>query len=30
VMVQRPPLPAGVTAVGTVPEAADWLAGLDD
>jgi precorrin-6A/cobalt-precorrin-6A reductase len=30
VMVARPQLPAGVTAVGTVPEAADWLAGLDD
>ncbi|WP_142245672.1 cobalt-precorrin-6A reductase [Mycobacterium sp. IS-836] len=29
VMVARPPLPAGVTAVGTVQEAADWVAGLD-
>jgi precorrin-6A/cobalt-precorrin-6A reductase len=29
VMVARPQLPAGVTAVGTVPEAADWVAGLD-
>jgi precorrin-6A/cobalt-precorrin-6A reductase len=28
VMVARPPLPAGVTAVGTVQEAADWVAGL--
>jgi precorrin-6A/cobalt-precorrin-6A reductase len=28
VMVVRPPLPAGVTAVRTVEEAADWLAGL--
>ena len=26
VMVARPPLPAGVTAVGTVQEAAEWLA----
>ncbi|OBA78340.1 cobalt-precorrin-6A reductase [Mycobacterium sp. 1164966.3] len=26
VMVARPPLPAGVTAVGTVEEAAEWLA----
>ena len=26
VMVARPPLPAGVTAVGTVQEAADWVA----
>jgi precorrin-6A/cobalt-precorrin-6A reductase len=29
VMVARPPLPEGVTAVGTVQEAADWVAGLD-
>jgi precorrin-6A/cobalt-precorrin-6A reductase len=29
VMVARPPLPAGVAAVGTVQEAADWVAGLD-
>ncbi|MGO9929614.1 MAG: cobalt-precorrin-6A reductase [Mycobacterium sp.] len=29
VMVARPPLPAGVTAVGTVQEAAEWVAGLD-
>jgi precorrin-6A/cobalt-precorrin-6A reductase len=28
VMVARPPLPAGVTTVGTVGEAADWVAGL--
>ncbi|BAX93093.1 cobalt-precorrin-6A reductase [Mycobacterium shigaense] len=28
VMVARPPLPAGVTSVGTVDEAADWVAGL--
>ena len=28
VMVARPQLPAGVTAVGTVEEAADWVAGL--
>ncbi|MGO9506123.1 MAG: precorrin-6A/cobalt-precorrin-6A reductase, partial [Mycobacterium sp.] len=28
VMVARPPLPAGVTKVGTVGEAADWVAGL--
>lgn len=28
VMVARPPLPAGVTVVGTVPEAAEWVAGL--
>jgi precorrin-6A/cobalt-precorrin-6A reductase len=28
VMVQRPPLPAGVTAVGTVKDAAEWVAGL--
>lgn len=28
VMVARPPLPPGVTAVGTVDEAADWVAGL--
>jgi precorrin-6A/cobalt-precorrin-6A reductase len=25
VMVQRPPLPDGVTTVGTVGEAADWV-----
>lgn len=29
VVVARPPLPAGVTAVNTVQEAADWVAGLD-
>ena len=29
VMVARPPLPAGVAAVGTVQEAADWVARLD-
>jgi precorrin-6A/cobalt-precorrin-6A reductase len=29
VMVARPQLPAGVTAVSTVQEAADWVAGLD-
>jgi precorrin-6A/cobalt-precorrin-6A reductase len=29
VMVARPQLPAGVTAVSTVQEAADWAAGLD-
>jgi len=29
VMVARPQLPAGVTAVGTVEEAAEWVAGLD-
>jgi precorrin-6A/cobalt-precorrin-6A reductase len=29
VMVARPQLPTGVTAVGTVQEAADWVAGLD-
>jgi precorrin-6A/cobalt-precorrin-6A reductase len=29
VMVARPRLPEGVTAVGTVQEAADWVAGLD-
>lgn len=29
VMVARPPLPAGVTTVGTVEEAVDWVAGLD-
>jgi precorrin-6A/cobalt-precorrin-6A reductase len=29
VMVARPQLPAGVTAVGTVQEAADWVAALD-
>jgi len=28
VMVARPPLPHGVTAVGTVEEAADWVAGI--
>ncbi len=28
VMVARPPRPEGVTAVGTVEEAADWIAGL--
>jgi precorrin-6A/cobalt-precorrin-6A reductase len=28
VMVARPPLPAGVTTVGTVAEAAEWVAGL--
>lgn len=28
VMVERPPLPAGVTAVGTVKEAADWVGGV--
>ena len=28
VMVARPQLPAGVTAVGTVEEAAEWVAGL--
>jgi precorrin-6A/cobalt-precorrin-6A reductase len=28
VMVARPPGPEGVTAVGTVEEAADWIAGL--
>jgi precorrin-6A/cobalt-precorrin-6A reductase len=28
VMVARPPLPAGVTAVGTVDEAAKWVAAL--
>jgi precorrin-6A/cobalt-precorrin-6A reductase len=27
VMVARPPLPDGVTAVATVPEALHWLAG---
>lgn len=26
VMVQRPALPPGLTAVGTVQEAADWVA----
>ena len=26
VMVERPPLPDGVTTVGTVEEAADWVA----
>jgi precorrin-6A/cobalt-precorrin-6A reductase len=29
VMVARPPLPEGVTTVGTIQEAADWVAGLD-
>jgi precorrin-6A/cobalt-precorrin-6A reductase len=29
VMVARPRLPAGVTAVGTVEDAAEWVAGLD-
>jgi precorrin-6A/cobalt-precorrin-6A reductase len=29
VMVARPSLPAGVRTVGTVREAADWVAGLD-
>jgi precorrin-6A/cobalt-precorrin-6A reductase len=29
VMVARPPLPAGISAVGTVQEAADWIAGLN-
>jgi precorrin-6A/cobalt-precorrin-6A reductase len=29
VMVARPQLPAGVAAVGTVQEAADWVAELD-
>ena len=29
VMVTRPPLPAGVTAVGSVEEAADWVTGLN-
>ncbi|MBW0018416.1 MAG: cobalt-precorrin-6A reductase [Mycobacterium sp.] len=28
VMVARPPLPSGVKTVGTVEEAADWVAGL--
>jgi precorrin-6A/cobalt-precorrin-6A reductase len=28
VMVARPPLPSGVAAVGTVDEAADWVARL--
>ncbi len=28
VMVARPPLPAGVLTVGTVQQAADWVAGL--
>ncbi|WAC93707.1 cobalt-precorrin-6A reductase [Mycobacterium sp. Aquia_213] len=28
VMVDRPPLPDGINAVGTVREAADWVAGL--
>lgn len=29
VMIDRPPLPAGVTAVGTVAEAVDWIADLE-
>jgi len=29
VMVQRPPLPAGLTTVGSVEEAAEWVARLD-
>lgn len=29
VMVARPPLPAGATSVGTVAEAAEWVAALD-
>jgi len=29
VMVQRPPLPIGLTAVGSVEEAAEWVARLD-
>jgi precorrin-6A/cobalt-precorrin-6A reductase len=29
VMIDRPPLPAGVTAVGTVDEAAAWVAALN-
>ncbi|BBY67474.1 cobalt-precorrin-6A reductase [Mycolicibacterium helvum] len=29
VMIDRPPLPAGVGAVGTVDEAAAWVAGLE-
>ncbi|OBH25116.1 cobalt-precorrin-6A reductase [Mycobacterium sp. E342] len=29
VMVARPPLPAGVSAVGSVEQAAEWLVGLD-
>jgi len=29
VMVARPPLPEGVTVVGTIQEVADWVAGLD-
>ncbi|BBY61076.1 cobalt-precorrin-6A reductase [Mycolicibacterium sarraceniae] len=29
VMIDRPPLPAGVDAVGTVDEAAAWVAGLE-
>ena len=29
VMVARPPLPAGVTAVGSVEEAAEWVTRLD-
>jgi precorrin-6A/cobalt-precorrin-6A reductase len=28
VMVQRPPLPGGVTVVDTVQQAADWVADL--
>jgi precorrin-6A/cobalt-precorrin-6A reductase len=29
VMIDRPPLPTGVDVVGTVGEAADWVAGLE-
>jgi precorrin-6A/cobalt-precorrin-6A reductase len=29
VMVARPQLPVGIAAVGTVQEAADWIAGLN-
>jgi precorrin-6A/cobalt-precorrin-6A reductase len=29
VMIDRPPLPDGVTVVGTVDEAVDWVAGLE-
>jgi precorrin-6A/cobalt-precorrin-6A reductase len=29
VMIDRPPLPDGVDAVGTVDEAAAWVAGLE-
>jgi precorrin-6A/cobalt-precorrin-6A reductase len=28
VMIERPPLPAGVRTVSTVDEAVDWIAGL--